>query len=240
MLNQIRKATTFLRKTPAHPQWFSFLREERNLKEACEALRGAVLDVGCANGKARAFLSNDASYIGLDYFSTAVEWYDTRPDIFGDAQALPLKNDCVDHGLLLDVLEHLPDPKRCLDELHRVIKPGGTLTIQVPFMYPLHDQPLDFQRWTRHGLRRAAARSSFDISAERANGHPLETAALSANIALSKSVINWFHGRNPLVLLALLAPFAIVTINCVAWLLAAFSHDDDLMPISYRMVWTKI
>ena len=239
MLNRIRRVAAFLRKTPVHPQWFAFLREERNLQFICTSLRGAVLDVGCAEGKPKAFLSAGASYIGLDYYSTAMDWYETQPDIFGDAQALPLKSASVDHALLLDVLEHLPDPERCLNELYRVIRPGGTLTIQVPFMYPLHDQPLDFHRWTRHGLRRAAARSSFEVTSEWANGHPLETAALGANIALSKSVINWFHGKNPLILVALLAPFAIVTINCVAWLLAAFSRDDDLMPISYRMVWTK-
>jgi len=204
------------------------------------SLTGVVLDVGCAAGKPKAFLPPDASYVGLDYYSTAMEWYNTRPDVFGDAQALPLKDDSVDHALLLDVLEHLPDPERCIEELYRVIRPGGTLTIQVPFMYPLHDQPLDFHRWTRHGLRRAAARNSFEITVELANGHPLETAALSANIALTKSIINWFHGRNPLVLLALLAPFAIVAINCMAWLLAALSRNDDMMPISYRTVWTKI
>jgi len=239
MLTWIRRRAAFLRKTPLHPQWFSFLREERNLRGACASLRGAVLDVGCASGKPRAYLPPEASYIGLDYYSTAVQWYDTRPDIYGDAQALPLKDDSVDHALLLDVLEHLPDPERCLNELHRVIRPGGTLTIQVPFMYPLHDQPLDFHRWTRYGLRRAALRSCFQVSAEWASGHPLETAALGANIAISKSIVNWFHGRNPLFMVALLAPFAIVTINCIAWLLAALSRDDDLMPISYRMVWTK-
>lgn len=222
-----------------HPQWFSFLREERSLEDACRPLRGAVLDVGCADGKPRKLLSADASYIGLDYFSTAMGWYGTQPDVFGDAQALPIKNESVDHALLLDVLEHLPDPERCLGELHRVLKPGGTLTVQVPFMYPLHDQPLDFHRWTRHGLRRAAARSRFAITAEWASGHPLETAALITNIALSKSIINWYQQKNPLVLLGVLAPFIIVTVNCLAWLSAAVSHGDDLMPISYRMVWTK-
>ena len=108
---------------------------------------------------------------------------------------------------------HLPDPERCLVELHRVIKPAGSLTIQVPFIYPLHDAPLDFHRWTRYGLRRAAQRCGFTIESESAIGHPLETAALNANIAMSKSVINWLQGRNPLALLGLLLPPGILLIN---------------------------
>jgi hypothetical protein len=109
----------------------------------------------------------------------------------------------------------------------------------VPFLYPLHDQPPDFHRWTRHGLRRAARTNGYSIAVESASGHPLETAPLNANIALSKSLINWIRGRIPLMLFAILAPFAILATNFAAWLFAALSRDDDLMPISYRMVWIK-
>jgi len=239
MAGGIRTYLDKLRRTPLHPQWFSFLREDRNLRNTCSGLNGLVLDVGAAEGRPRRFLPPDVTYVALDYYETATGWYRTRPDVFGDAQSLPFVDGCVDHALLLDVIEHLPDPERCLGELRRVIRPGGSLTIQVPFLYPLHDEPLDYQRWTRHGLRLAAARHGYEVTAELALGHPLETAALNANIALSKSVINWIHAWNPLALTALVAPFAIVAINSVAWLLATLSRDDDFMPHAYRVVWTR-
>lgn len=228
-----------VRMTPLHPQWFAFFREQRNLRQTCRVLSGIVLDVGCAEGKPRRFMPASAEYVGLDNYTTAREWYGTRPDIYGDARALPLADASVDHCLLLDVLEHISDPEHCLAEMCRALKPGGSLTIQVPFLYPLHDSPLDFHRWTRFGLRRAAEKHGFRISSERAIGHPLETAALNGNIALSQTVLNWARQRNPLVLLGALLPVFVPLINVLAWGFAVLGRKDDLMPYAYRMVWIK-
>jgi SAM-dependent methyltransferase len=239
MASQLRKLVDKLRETPIHPQWFALKHERSSLRTFCARLHGTVLDVGCAEGKPRGFMPSGTSYIGLDYYSTAMDWYDTRPDVFGDAQALPFADDSIDHALLLDVIEHIPEPDKSLAELYRVLKPGGTLTLQVPFLYPIHDEPLDFHRWTRHGLRRAAARHGFAVSDELAIGHPLETAALNGNIALSKTTINWLRARNPLALTVFVLPFLVLTTNCFAWLFARLGQDDDLMPHTYRVVWTK-
>ena len=236
--NFVRLASR-LRTTPLHPQWFAFLREHKNLKHTCSDLSGIVLDVGCAERRPRAFLSEEATYIGLDHYSTATDWYATKPDLYGDAQSLPIADGVIDHALLLDVLEHIPDPDRCIRELHRVLKSGGSLTIQVPFMYPIHDAPLDFCRWTRYGLERTADQHGYAVSSERALGHPLETAALNANIAMSKTIINWLRGRNPLAALGLLLPILVPVINLWAWLFAALSRGDELMPYAYRATWIK-
>lgn len=239
MMVRLKKLVDGLRQTPFHPQWFALKDERPNLEASCAQLHGTVLDVGCAEGKPKAFLPSGASYIGLDYYSTATDWYKTRPDVFGDAQALPFADNSIDHALLLDVIEHIPEPDRSLAELYRILKPGGSLTLQVPFLYPLHDDPLDFHRWTRHGLRRAAARHGFSVNDEIAIGHPIETAALNGNIALSKTIINWLTGRNPLALSVLVLPFLVFTVNCSAWLLARLSRQDDMMPHTYRVIWIK-
>ena len=228
-----------LRNTPFHPQWFAFFREASFLRESCRDLAGLVLDIGCADGKPRRHLPEGATYIGVDYLPTATDWYGTRPDLFADAQKLPLANESIDHVLLLDVLEHLPDPESALEEIHRVLVAGGTLTLQVPFLYPVHDAPLDFHRWTLHGLRRAAERRGFSVRAEHAVGHPAETAALNANIASSKSVMNWIRQKNPLAIAVFLLPFLVLFRNCTARVVAALSRRDDMMPYAYRMVWVR-
>jgi SAM-dependent methyltransferase len=228
-----------LKTTPLHPQWFAFYGEAAALQEICRGLEGLVSDIGCADSKPRRYLSPAADYLGIDYFATATDWYHTRPDVFADAQALPLKGDSIDHTLLLDVLEHLPDPERCLAEIHRTLKPGGSLTIQVPFLYPVHDAPLDFHRWTRFGLLNAAKRHGFNVKQEIVLGHPLESAALNANIALSKTIINWLQSKNILALTAVLLPLAVLLINITAWTGARLSKPDPLMPHGYRMIWIK-
>lgn len=228
-----------LRRTPLHPQWFVFRHEHAELREVCRELRGRVLDIGCAEAKPRHHLTAAAEYIGIDYYATAVGWYHTRPDVFADAQALPLHQACVDHVLLLDVLEHLPNPGQCLAEIHRILKPGGSLTMQVPFLYPVHDAPLDFHRWTEFGLRAAAATYDYRFAQQTALGHPLETGALNANIALSKTVLNWLHRKNILGLLAVALPLVVLTINLLSWIGARLSKADPLMPYGYRLVWTK-
>ncbi len=228
-----------LRTTPLHPQWFAVYQEHAMLRSICGNLSGLVLDIGCADAKARQYMPADANYVGIDYFSTATEWYGTRPDVFADALALPLRDDSADHALLLDVLEHLPDPDQCLAEIYRTLKTGGSLTIQVPFLYPVHDAPLDYHRWTRFGLLRAAERHGYTVSKEDTLGHPLESAALLTNIALSKTVLNWLRRRNILGLTALLLPVAVLVINLAAWTGARLSKPEPLMPFGYRMIWEK-
>ena len=235
----IRGLMSGWKKTPFHPQWFAFYGEAEALGEICGRLQGLVADIGCAESKPKGYLPLSADYLGIDYYSTATDWYGTRPGLFADAQALPLKDSCVDHALLLDVLEHLPEPGACLAEIHRVLKPGGSLTLQVPFIYPVHDAPLDFHRWTRFGLVNAARRHGFRVERETLLGHPLESAALNCNIALSKTVLNWVQRRHILSLAAVLLPLANLLNNLVAWAGARLSKPDSLKPHGYRMVWLK-
>jgi SAM-dependent methyltransferase len=152
---------------------------------------------------------------------------------------MPISTNSVDNVLLLDVLEHLSKPEACIREIERILKPGGRLTIQVPFMYPIHDAPLDFHRWTIHGLRELAERTRFVVREEIAFGNPVESAALLANIAISKTVLNWLRKKNPFALLLVLLPIAIFLINVLAWAMAKITPKDDFMPSGYRMLWYK-
>lgn len=54
--------------------------------------------------------------------------------------------------LCTEVLEHLHTPQTAIDEMRRVLAPGGTLILTTRFIFPLHNIPGDYFRFTRYGL----------------------------------------------------------------------------------------
>ena len=61
------------------------------------------------------------------------------------------------------MLEHLPEPLRVIEELGRVLKPGGTLWLSAPLFYAEHEKPYDFFRYTQFGLRRLLEAAGFEV-----------------------------------------------------------------------------
>ena len=99
-----------------------------------QATSGRGLDVGCGNGRHTALLAAHLDHVvGLDASAELLAAARDRvPDgvglLQGDAAALPLDEDCVDLGLYVATLHHLPTRSGrvdSLDELARVLDPGG-------------------------------------------------------------------------------------------------------------------
>jgi SAM-dependent methyltransferase len=235
----IRHKLSFLRRTPFHPQWFVFRQEIKNLKGISNKVGGVVLDIGCSDQRIRQFLNNRSNYIGMDYYQTATMWYNSRPNVYGDAQALPFCHQRIDTVILMDVLEHLPYPGKCISEIKRVLKPGGKFILQVPFIYPIHDAPLDFQRWTIHGLHQLAQDFGFEIKETIIFGRPLETAALLTNIASCRILIEFIKKRSPYAIFIVFLPFSIPIINMLAFIISRISNDDDMMPLGCQILCIK-
>lgn len=74
-------------------------------------------------------------------------------DIVADAHNLSLFQDgTFDCVLATEVLEHLHSPHQAIAEMHRVLKKGGTVVLTTRFIFPLHNIPGDYFRFTRYGL----------------------------------------------------------------------------------------
>lgn len=236
MLRKIKKLLKPLASTPLHPQWFIARNQERIDELLRDETEGSVvLDIGCGKRWPEGLLPKSHRYFGLDYPETAA-WYETKPDVFGDAEALPFAARSIDTVLMLDVLEHLPQPRRALSEARRCLRENGVLILIVPFLYPIHDEPRDYRRWTLNGLRQLAGEQGFMIVKEAYSGNPLETAALLTNIGMAKSVLNWISRRHPASLLALALPFHVFFNNMWALTFSRISRTDALMPFSYQLV----
>jgi SAM-dependent methyltransferase/uncharacterized protein YbaR (Trm112 family) len=82
-------------------------------------------------------------------------------DLFGDVTAFPLIDDSVDLFLSSSVMEHVKDPELGIAEMARVIKPGGLVYAEIPFMRSFHMAPEDYQRYTISGIEALFSRHGF-------------------------------------------------------------------------------
>ena len=80
--------------------------------------------------------------------------YDTPDvDFIADAHEIPLADSSVDAVVVQAVLEHVLDPGTVVSEIHRVLKRGGLVYAETPFMQQVHEGAYDFTRFTESGHR---------------------------------------------------------------------------------------
>ena len=109
-----------------------------------------VLIVGAGEGGAG--LAGLMKEPRLECFRTDI-YVGPNMDMVADAHDLPLPDASVDAVVLQAVLEHVADPRRCAQEAVRVLKPGGLLYSEIPFMQQVHMEAYDFTRFTLTGHR---------------------------------------------------------------------------------------
>ena len=79
---------------------------------------------------------------------------DSTASIFCDAHDLPFRDGSIDAVVAQAVLEHVADPWRCVEEIHRLLKPNGIVYAETPFMQQVHLHGYDFTRFSHMGHRR--------------------------------------------------------------------------------------
>lgn len=112
---------------------------------------GKLLDLGCGS-KPYKHLFNHANYIGLDTKNSAHNHIDSEADIYYDGYNLPFPDKSFDSVISFQVIEHIEELDNTIKECKRILKINGRLLLTAPFIWPEHEQPYDFRRWTRAGL----------------------------------------------------------------------------------------
>ncbi len=222
-----------VRNTPLHPQWL-MTRSSNDFSELLQKKQqGILLDIGCGNSQIKKIVRNTVTYIGLDYPKTMALGYDGAPDILGDASWLPFADASIDTAIMFDVLEHIANPELAIAEVSRVLSTGGHVFIKIPFLYPLHDEPHDYQRLTRHGLIHMLKKHDLQIEEISEQTSPVETSALLMNIALAKGLIDSVQEKSPAILTAPFIIGVIPLINIFGWAFAKILPSSKVMPVSY-------
>jgi SAM-dependent methyltransferase len=110
--------------------------------------QGQVINIG-AGGEIACLLER----AGVRTLSIDID-PDRKPNMLADMEDMSeLGDDSVDSAICIEVLEHVRHPHLAVQELHRVLKPGGVIIGSTPFLLGIHDHPVDYFRYTRYGLR---------------------------------------------------------------------------------------
>jgi 2-polyprenyl-3-methyl-5-hydroxy-6-metoxy-1,4-benzoquinol methylase len=229
-MDSIRKLAAVLAGTPAHPQW---LLGRRKIPGGVTSAFGTVLDVGAADRWVESHLPRGVDYVALDYPATGRDLYGARPHVFADAALLPFQGEQFDGVICLEVLEHVPAPAKVVSEIARVLKPGGTAWISMPFLYPLHDAPFDFQRYTEFGLRRDANNAGLEVLFLGKRDHSLRAAGALMCLAIAGGVHSE-RGWTKIALLPLVF-VAVLLINVACWIGSLVWPDWGHMSTGYQL-----
>lgn len=133
----------------------SIFRNYQNhfLTEHGHRVSGNVIEIG-----------GELRYLHSQYFPNATSFTVSNIarefDVKLDATDLPFRDDSQDAYVCASVLQHIPDPRQAIREMHRTLRPGGHLLLVAPFLYPVCDVA-DYGRWTPQGLEQLLA--DFEI-----------------------------------------------------------------------------
>jgi SAM-dependent methyltransferase len=91
-----------------------------------------------------------------DYFQNKVTLDigpQSKPDHVADAHHMPFIDGEFETVVCVEIFEHFRDPQLVAQEINRILKPGGVLILTTRFIFPLHNTPFDFWRFTKYGLQ---------------------------------------------------------------------------------------
>lgn len=166
-------------------------------------VHGDLLDLGCGNQPYRRW---------YEPFVSTVTALDAAPlpgvDVVAMADDVPLPDASFDVILATEVLEHVNDAEKAMSEIFRLLKPGGHVIATVPYLYPTHEAPHDYRRFTHYGLVAIAERHGLRVVDLASKGGILSWIAQYAVVALVEAANR-------------LLPKPIFEYRLLRWLLAA-------------------
>jgi SAM-dependent methyltransferase len=99
------------------------------------------------NGLEALYANPAARLLAFDIYGSAFT------QLIADAHRIPVVSESVDAVIVQAVLEHVLDPAGVVGEIERVLRPGGLVYGETPFLQPVHAGPYDFTRFTSSGHR---------------------------------------------------------------------------------------
>ncbi|WP_443938126.1 class I SAM-dependent methyltransferase [Pedobacter sp. MW01-1-1] len=156
---------------------------------------GNLLDIGCGNKPYQEVLNSYVShYLGCDIIQSSQEVV----DILCYANQIPL-NDCsFDTVISTQTIEHVEDHQGLVNEAYRLLRSEGFFILSGPMYWPLHEEPYDFFRFTKHGFTFILEKAGFEVVKIYSNGGKWSVAGQAFLHALYPQInsIKGFKGKS--------------------------------------------
>ena len=120
---------------------------ERCVTRTLKNVGGRVLVIGSGYDPYRSLLLKTS-----DILLTDITNQSGMVDEIADAHALPYPDESFDVVIAIEVFEHLHSPAVAIRECHRVLTADGVLILSIPFLFHVHGDPFDYQRFTKQGI----------------------------------------------------------------------------------------
>jgi SAM-dependent methyltransferase len=139
---------------------------ERAVAEFARSLpAGArVLDAGAGEVQYKHLFSGQR-YCGVDLAVGDVAWDYSRLDAMANLCELPFRDRTFDACINIVTLEHIPEPAKAIAEMARTLAPGGRLLLIAPHEWEVHQEPHDYFRYTKYGLRYLTEKAGLEVAA---------------------------------------------------------------------------
>lgn len=188
------------------------LRETRGKKFS------VVVDIGVGKAPYKKKIDHDR-YIGVD-----IEDRGGVPDVLIEDinNGLSIAENTADLVLCTEVLEHTREPQKVINELYRITKPGGVVLLTTPMVWPVHEAPNDYYRFTNFGLEHLFGSAGFtSLNSHGSNGYVYTMLAL-----LQISMKHWIF-----------TPIVFV-LNVVGYVVAKI-EKESIFPLGIHIIAQK-
>ena len=149
--------------------------------------KGKTLDIGCGNKPYQKKLpAAVTSYRGCDIMQSS----DECVDVICPANQIPLQDAGFDTIISTQTIEHVEDHQGLVNEAYRLLKKDGYFILSGPMYWPLHEEPYDFFRFTKHGFSYILEKAGFKIISINANGGKWAVAGQALIHALYPTIYN--------------------------------------------------
>ncbi|MCP9787678.1 class I SAM-dependent methyltransferase [Cyanobium sp. Maggiore-St4-Cus] len=137
-----------------------------------QVISGRILDFGCGSRPYAACFPDVHDYMGVEYDRNLQpgSFYEKDKVYFYDGLKLPFPDNYFDAIVSFQVIEHIENLHDSLCELKRVSRPGAKLLITGPLLWPEHEAPFDFRRFTRWGVEQIFNGAGLEVVEARPMG----------------------------------------------------------------------